>query len=58
MVELGNMRDSGDAARMTSSTGQATYAAALAAAARSVPAPLVGHGPSPTGNWLCPASPP
>jgi N-acetylmuramoyl-L-alanine amidase len=34
MVELGNMRDPGDAARMTSSAGQRTYAAALADAAR------------------------
>jgi N-acetylmuramoyl-L-alanine amidase len=35
MVELGNMRDGDDAARMTSASGQATYAAALAAAARA-----------------------
>jgi N-acetylmuramoyl-L-alanine amidase len=35
MVELGNMRDTGDAARMASPSGQATYAAALAAAARA-----------------------
>ncbi len=34
MVELGNMRDSGDAAAMTSSTGQAKYARALAVAVR------------------------
>ena len=34
MVELGNMRDPGDAARMTSSAGQRTYAAALTDAVR------------------------
>jgi len=33
MVELGNMRDRGDAARMTSAVGQAAYATALADAA-------------------------
>jgi N-acetylmuramoyl-L-alanine amidase len=35
MVELGNMRDSGDARVMTSATGQARYARALAVAART-----------------------
>jgi N-acetylmuramoyl-L-alanine amidase len=34
MLELGNMRDRGDAAVMTSPRGQARYAAALASAAR------------------------
>lgn len=34
MVELGNMRDRRDAARMTSRSGRATYAAALASAVR------------------------
>ena len=34
MVELGNMRDAGDAAVMTSPRGRARYADALAAAAR------------------------
>ena len=37
MVELGNMRDSGDAAVMSSKSGQARYAAALAKAVRAVP---------------------
>lgn len=32
LVELGNMRDPGDARRMTTAAGRATYAAALAAA--------------------------
>jgi N-acetylmuramoyl-L-alanine amidase len=32
MVELGNMRDPVDAARMTSARGRATYARALTAA--------------------------
>jgi N-acetylmuramoyl-L-alanine amidase len=35
MVELGNMRDSGDAAVMTSAQGQARYAQALARAVRT-----------------------
>ena len=35
MVELGNMRDSGDASVMTSARGQARYARALAVAVRS-----------------------
>jgi len=35
MVELGNMRDSGDASVMTSATGQARYARALAVAVRT-----------------------
>ena len=35
MVELGNMRDSGDAAVMTSAAGQARYSRALAVAARA-----------------------
>ena len=35
MVELGNMRDSGDAATMTSAKGQARYARALASAVRT-----------------------
>jgi N-acetylmuramoyl-L-alanine amidase len=35
MVELGNMRDSGDARVMTSTTGQVRYARALAVAVRS-----------------------
>lgn len=35
MVELGNMRDSGDAAVMTSSAGQTRYARALAVAVRT-----------------------
>ena len=35
MVELGNMRDSGEAAVMTSSPGQAKYARALAVATRT-----------------------
>ena len=35
MVELGNMRDGGDAAVMTSATGQARYARALALAVRT-----------------------
>jgi N-acetylmuramoyl-L-alanine amidase len=35
MLELGNMRDSGDAAVMTSAKGQARYARALAVAARA-----------------------
>jgi N-acetylmuramoyl-L-alanine amidase len=34
MVELGNMRNSRDAHRMTSAAGRATYARALAAAVR------------------------
>jgi N-acetylmuramoyl-L-alanine amidase len=34
MVELGNMRNAGDARRMTSASGRATYAAALDAAVR------------------------
>jgi N-acetylmuramoyl-L-alanine amidase len=32
LVELGNMRDAGDAATMTSATGRRTYASALASA--------------------------
>ena len=35
MVELGNMRDSGDATVMTSPRGQGRYARALAAAVRA-----------------------
>ena len=35
MVELGNMRDGGDAAVMTSGPGQARYARALAVAIRA-----------------------
>jgi N-acetylmuramoyl-L-alanine amidase len=35
MVELGNMRDGGDASVMTSATGQARYARALAVAVRT-----------------------
>ena len=35
MVELGNMRDSGDASVMTSATGQTRYARALAVAVRT-----------------------
>lgn len=34
MVELGNMRDPGDAARMTSASGRAAYASALLAGVR------------------------
>ena len=39
MVELGNMRDPADAARMTSPAGQRAYAAALAEGARRFLAP-------------------
>ena len=34
MVELGNMRNPGDARRMTTPTGRATYATALVRATR------------------------
>lgn len=34
MVELGNMRNPGDAHRMTTASGRATYARGLAAAVR------------------------
>ena len=43
MVELGNMRDPGDSARMTSASGQRAYAAALADGARRFLAPTESH---------------
>jgi N-acetylmuramoyl-L-alanine amidase len=35
MIEIGNMRNSGDARRMTSAGGRATYAAAVVRGIRS-----------------------